>query len=262
VKISFDLPGPMSFRLMCRKPAWCEAPSLTLSTHAKPEVEIVDDYAVLDGEWKPGDWIELEFPMEVRRVEANPAVKFDAGRVALQRGPLVFALEQVDNPGGVRTLALPRGAELAAEFRPDLLGGVTIVRGKAERAGAQRWEGELYRPAPAPESVEFTAIPYFAWDNRDAGEMTVWIPESVTLAEKPLDPTITASASQCWHSDSLAALYDGIEPERSADGSVPRFTWWPRQGTTEWVQLDFEEPRIVSGVSVYWFTMSARSSCA
>ena len=114
-------------------------------------------------EWWPGDSVELDLPMPVRRVLAHPGVTADTGRAAVERGPLVYCLEGIDNGTRVRNLVLPLDASLESAFRPDLLGGVVVLSGTVRSPGARR-----------PRSV--TAIPYFAWANRGPGQMIVWIP--------------------------------------------------------------------------------------
>jgi DUF1680 family protein len=95
-------------------------------------VNPVKGYVSLNRSWHKGDAIELNLPMPVRRVKANSKVQADAGRVALQRGPLVYCAEWPDNPNGkVRNLLLPNNVALTSEFRADLLNGVEVVRGKA-----------------------------------------------------------------------------------------------------------------------------------
>jgi DUF1680 family protein len=111
--------------------------------------------------FEKGDQLELTLPMPVRRVAARDEVEGNRGRLALQRGPLVYAAEAVDNGGRVLDLVLPKAGELEAAFREDLLGGVVAVTGRARRG-----RGE----------VPFLAIPYFSWANRGPGEMVVWIP--------------------------------------------------------------------------------------
>ena len=102
-----------------------------------------------------------------------------AGRVALQRGPVVYCLEAADNGEDLDALTLPRAANFTATFDPDLLGGVAVLRGQAERLSSDAWGEEIYRAQPpASVSVPVTAIPYFAWDNRAPGEMQVWIREA------------------------------------------------------------------------------------
>ena len=106
--------------------------------------------------------LQLDLPMPVRRVLANPGVVADAGRAAIQRGPIVYCLEGVDHGGSVLNMSLPLTAGFTPAFKADLLGGVTALVATLPAAGS----------APA-QTV--TAIPYFAWANRGRGEMVVWI---------------------------------------------------------------------------------------
>ena len=189
--------------------------------------------------------IELDLPMEIKRIEANPQVKDNAGRVAVTRGPLVYCFEGCDNDGRVRNIILDRDPKFTARHRPDLLGGVNVIEGKAR----------------GDRTV--TAVPYYAWDHRDPGEMLVWVRQDgksrspqvddpawqgklyrpldpATLGEsEPLDPIETAlpTASHCHGNNVLSALNDRVEPKNSCDHDIPRFTWWDHRGTTEWVQL-------------------------
>jgi uncharacterized protein len=120
-----------------------------------------DGYAVLDRSWNPGDVITLDLAMPVRRVLADDRVADDRGKVALERGPLVYCAEGVDNGGSVLDLVVPDTASLKPENRADLLGGITLLRGTvASGAGKER---------------QLTAVPYYAWSNRGAGEMAVWL---------------------------------------------------------------------------------------
>ena len=116
--------------------------------------------------WQPGDVVELDLAMPIRRVHAHVNIEADRGKVALMRGPILYCLESVDNPGtDVVSAVLPPDQELAAEHRPALLGGVTVLTGRGQADGR----------TPIP----LTAIPYYAWANRDAGSMTVWIVEKI-----------------------------------------------------------------------------------
>jgi len=138
-------------------------------------VKLNKGYAILNRNWKSGDVIELNLPMPVRRVLASKNVKADLGRVALQRGPIVFCAEWPDNPGGkVRNLILPDNQLLTAVFEPSLLNGVETIQGRA-----------LGVSKKADNSVveteqDFKAIPYFAWANRGKGEMSVWMANTET----------------------------------------------------------------------------------
>ena len=253
VRLAVDPTKDAAFTMCLRIPDWCEEARIAVNGRAIDRPDMQRGYARIQREWKRGDVIELDLPMPIRRIAANPRVKENVGKVALQRGPIVYCLEGVDNGGRVRHLTLPRNAELHAEHRPDLLGRVTVIRGTALATGNEGWDDELYRHAAAAESAEFVAIPYYAWDNRAAGEMVVWLPESPLLLEPPPVRWVTASASHCWQADTLLALHDRQEPESSNDHGIPRFTWWPRRGSQEWVQYDFDRARRVSSVEVYWF---------
>jgi DUF1680 family protein len=168
---------PASFRLRLRLPEWCRAPHLSINGKSiTPTVE--HGYAILERLWVAGDTLTLDLPMPVERVSAHPKVHQNRGRVALQRGPVVYCLESADNGEDLDALSLPRTAALEPEFEAELLGGVTVLRGQFEKLSEAAWDGTLYqREAPTLETTRVTAVPYFAWDNRDAGEMRVWVRE-------------------------------------------------------------------------------------
>ena len=172
----------------------------------------------------------------------------------------VKGLEAADNGGQVRNLVISPEAQLSAQHRADLLGGVTVITGQALAWHRAAWPESLYLPStsvPGVTPIEFTAIPYFANANRQPGEMRVWIAETTPQADPLPLPTLAScaipSASHCWQNDTLSALNDQIEPAASDDLKIPRFTWWNHRGTQEWVQYDFEHPTKVSAVEVYWW---------
>ena len=207
--------------------------------------------------------------MTVRRVEAHPRVQANQGRVAVQRGPIVYCFEQIDNELPVQGIVLPSDPKFVAQHRPDLLGGVTVIEG-VDRAGRK-----------------ITGIPYYAWDHREPGAMVVWVrqdgkPRTPDVADpawqgqlyRTLDPASLGpstplttseasvpSASHCWQVDSIDALNDRVEPASSQDRNVPRFTWWDHRGTTEWVQYTFDAPRTVSAAEVYWYDDTGSGHC-
>ena len=134
---------------------------------------------VVERRWQSGDRVELDLPMPVERMYAHPLVRQDAGCVALQRGPLVYCLEETDNPVALHTMRLPKEAPLGVHFEHDLLGGVAAITGTALVADGTEWGRTLYRPESAPLIPRpLTAIPYYAWDNRQPGQMRVWIQEA------------------------------------------------------------------------------------
>jgi DUF1680 family protein len=144
-------------------------PEIRVNGKAVP-LNIDKGYAKIKRLWKKGDVVRLDLPMDIRRIAANEKVEADRGKVALQHGPVVYCLEWPDNPGGkVLDLVIPDNAELACEFRKDLLGGVTVIKGKGFSVSEKIGDAE---PVKTPR--EFTAIPYYAWSHRGLGEMTGW----------------------------------------------------------------------------------------
>ena len=232
----------------------------TIRVNNQPvSAELADGYAVLDRLWKPGDVVELNLPMPVRRVLANEQIEYDRGRVAVERGPLVYCIEGADHDGRVRDMWIADDATLTPEHRSDLLDGVTVLKGKASVVDREQNGTVVSRPK------SITMIPYYAWCHRGANEMQVWLPRSADLAVVPRKPTIAstsrASASHHGQADQIEALADQIEPKHSSDHGVPRFTWWDHRGSTEWVQYDLAKSTKVSQVDVYWFDDTGRGQC-
>ncbi len=210
-------------------------------------------YVNLRRTWKKGDAIELSLPMPVRRVIANEQVAADRGRVALQRGPIVYTAEWPDNANGrVRNLMLPDSERLAARHEPALLNGVTVVKGKAY-ALAFDAAGRVTKT-----EEQFTAIPYYAWAHRGRGEMMVWIPNSEASAKPAPFPTIATRAKVTTSGKkNPRTINDGEEPASSSD-PASYFDWWPTKGATEWVEYAFDEPATVSECELYWFDDTGR----
>ncbi len=168
---------PLEFTLALRIPGWCQKPRLSVNgKEITLDVLLHGGYAEIRRLWQKGDRVELLLPMPVTRVRAHPEVRDVAGKVALQRGPLVFCLEEVDNGPNLSQIILPEEGELKAEFSPDFLGGIVVLSGEAYRENPL--SGELYSSRrPRRERVPLRAIPYYAWGNRGPGEMTVFIRE-------------------------------------------------------------------------------------
>jgi len=263
VKLTINPASPATFDVNLRIPGWCEGATAWLNGKAIDSTPGENGYLRISRKWRRGDTITLDMPMPIRRIAANPKVAANVGRVALQRGPVVYCLEAVDNGGSVRDIALPREAKLEARFEPDLLGGVTVLRGKALRRKPVEWGDVLYQPVPQSEEISIVAVPYHAWDNREPGEMLVWLPETPALAEAKLPPTIAREGKPAASHmrDSSRAINDGLSPSSSNDHSVPRFTWWDHKGTQEWVSLTFKKPQRISCVEVYWFDDTGRGGC-
>lgn len=221
-------------------------------------IDMEKGFARIRRSWKKGDIIELNLPMPIRRVLAHDDVEADRGKVALERGPIVYCLEWPDNRGGhVRNILLPDESPLTTEFRKDLLGGIQFIGGKAFGYKYRNDEKTLEKT-----KQDFLAIPYYAWAHRGKGEMTVWLAREVSVVNPLHGPTI-ASTSRVSASfgKNPQAINDQLEPRSSIDHEVPYFHWWPHKGTLEWVQVDFEKPEEVSTVEVYWFDDTGQGEC-
>jgi DUF1680 family protein len=178
VRVTVEPDRPARFRLKLRRPGWCAEAKLLVD--GRPVEHAVEaGYLLIDREWSGGETVELELAMPVAKVYAHPGVRMDCGKVALQRGPIVYCLEEADNGPGLSALSIPPDGTFETRFEADLLGGVLTICGTATRLERTGWDGELYRAKPPARSeVSFTAVPYCTWDNRAAGEMLVWLRES------------------------------------------------------------------------------------
>jgi hypothetical protein len=212
-------------------------------------------------------WLGKDFIMKPTRMIAHPNVTADRGRVAIQRGPLVYCFEQCDNDVPIAQIKLAREPEFTEEFRKDLLGGMVVLKCKNA------------------DGRELTAIPYYAWDHREPGAMAVWVrqeglsrqqllntkdnnlyavltPEMLRPDSELEDETEDeVSASYCYGTDSLESVIAGNKPKNSNDHDIPRMTFWNHKGTKEWIALDFGKAKKVSQCSVYWFDDTGRGEC-
>ena len=182
VKLEIGLASPQRFTLHLRVPEWCERWQVAVNREqlSVNSGQVSDGYIHLTREWKPGDVVEYNMDMPIRTVWAHPAVRALQGRMALQRGPLVYCLEGVDHGEIVLDRISIDPQQVANNFqvehREDLLGGVSVLRGKGRVVDESEWEDILYRnQQPSSKSIDITAIPYYAWDNRASGEMRIWI---------------------------------------------------------------------------------------
>lgn len=277
VRIAVDAgQGGNKFALCVRVPGWAigrpapsdlyhyapggEAGEVAFEYNGRPiPTKVVNGFATFSRFWRRGDVITVQLPMAARRVAADARVKEDVGRVALEHGPLVYCIEGADHAGHALDVFLPDDAELRVERREGLLGGVGVLCATAQRA--ERGQDGAVRSEP----IALTAIPYYAWCERGANAMAVWIARDNDHVRLAPPPTIASrakvSASHCWGSDTPAAMNDQVLPERSSDGGLPRFTWWSHRGTREWAEYGLREPVKVSAVEVYWFDDTGRGYC-
>jgi DUF1680 family protein len=153
VKIKVQSPLKKDIRL--RIPAWCKNYSIAVNGE-KQSPALDKGYAVLSHKWQTGDQIELNLDMPVEVVAADPKVKEDVGKRVVQRGPLVYSVEAIDNPNDFEALKLGTDTKFSTAFDKNLLGGVMVIKASSE-------------------NQDLTFIPYYSWDNREAGEMKVWL---------------------------------------------------------------------------------------
>jgi uncharacterized protein len=180
VKLGIEPEQEAVFQLALRIPGWCSGGARLRINGEAVDLDacVVDGYAFLNRTWMPGDRVELELPMEAALLRSHPQVRANAGKVALQRGPLVYAFEGVDNGETLSSLKLQPDAPLTADYDAGLLGGAVIIKGQAYREYEEAWGDDLYRAAAKRgEQVPVKAIPYYLWGNRGEGEMIVWIRE-------------------------------------------------------------------------------------
>jgi DUF1680 family protein len=180
IEITVQPDEEMFFSLFLRIPGWSR--NVKIEVNGEPfEGDVKPGtYVEISRLWKPGDRVQLSLPIHIKRVISHPFVMENADRVALMRGPLVYCVEQADNPGfDVWKLLLPWDSNLEDEWKSDLLNGIVIIRGKGLVDETEGFEEQLYLYADEVASkmrlARFVAIPYFAWANREAGPMTVWL---------------------------------------------------------------------------------------
>lgn len=263
--------GSGKFAIKLRVPSWLKtsptnndlyqyqdkAKTYSVSVNGKALYPENRDYIEISRSWKKGDTIELDFPMDVRRIVANDNAEDDRGKVAFERGPIVFCLEGADQTDHkVFNKYILDSAPVSAHFEQDLLNGVMVLEGSAKEL---QQDGEV-------KDVKFRAIPYSTWNNRGSEQMEVWIANTPMAAVATPLPTIASKAQTFCNRgpiqndapetapvDSWAGgANDQWEPKRSSDTSKPYHYWWLKQGTTEAITYQFDQAYEVSNVQVYW----------
>lgn len=180
IRLTLEVEAPQEFAVSLRIPGWCDSWTVKVNGAAAQTVAAGSGYVALRRTWHSGDVVALELEMPVQAVYANPNVRQMQGRVALQRGPIVYCLEGADNPIVNLDRVLLDPAQLAAfavDYQPALLGGVAVLRGPGRLVSEEGWDSQtLYRRnrPSGTQPVELVAVPYATWDNRTPGEMRVW----------------------------------------------------------------------------------------
>ncbi|MFO7296037.1 MAG: glycoside hydrolase family 127 protein, partial [Clostridia bacterium] len=180
IKVNPDLKG--EFTIAVRVPSWCHEPSIRVNGQPVNIEEHMDKgYVKIKRVWEPGDAIDVVYPMKAMLVRTNPRVRENAGKVAIQRGPMVYCIEEVDNGKNLHNIIVPKDVEFKETFEEGLLNGVVAIIFKAYRL--KDWPcDECYSfDQNSYEEIEVKAIPYYAWGNRGVGEMTVWMREEMCI---------------------------------------------------------------------------------
>jgi uncharacterized protein len=172
--------GRREFALKLRIPDWAGGSGARINDSPADSSPQPQSYFEIRRQWQSGDFVDLDLPMPVRWMEANPLVEEDLNQVAIQRGPVVYCLESPDLPRGVKIsdVFIPSDMMLTTRYDRRLLDGIVVLEGKALARSTENWSGKLYRefqPADLkPINVKF--IPYSVWQNRGPSEMSVWLP--------------------------------------------------------------------------------------
>jgi len=190
LKFTMAPKSPLAFNLLVRIPGWAQNKAMPSDLYkfantSDKKAQIIingqpvdysmqNGYAVLKRTWKKGDLVEVNLPMEVRRVIANENVKDDMGKVALQRGPIIYCAEWPDNNGKAANIIIPGSATFITEYKPDLLNGIVVVKSNVPVVVVNN-DGNTVSTV----NREFMAIPYYAWAHRGKGEMMIWFPTKV-----------------------------------------------------------------------------------
>ena len=221
------------------------------------DAKLEKGYFCIDRRWKKGDKVDIHFVLEPRTVKANNKVEADRGRVAVERGPIVYCAEWPDNAFDVRGILINQTPHFEVVDKPDMLYGIELLQTDAQTLKYDE-QGRL-----TVNDVKLKLIPYYAWAHRGAGAMTVWLPQEVG-ASQPIMPPTLASQSKVKAShyvSSISAVNDRLLPKDENDRSVPYYHWWPKQGTTEWISYEFPSESLVSNATVYWFDDAPWGGC-
>jgi len=172
--------APPEKSINLRVPGWADGARVRINSQNIAQTIAPGTYVQLNRRWRAGDEIVLELPLKVRLMTAHPRVEADRGQVAVMRGPIVYCLESVDLPARIRLsdVTIPRAIRLSPRVEPTLLGGVTVLAGRAHATSHADWSNALYQPLSSESAQEVTIrlIPYYARANRGVSEMSVWLP--------------------------------------------------------------------------------------
>lgn len=182
IAVNFNSEKPKMFTMALRIPGWCKSAKLKINNE---ELDVYSNfkngYTYIEREWNDGDLIDLQLVMSVEKIVSNPNIRMNAGKIAIQRGPIIYCIEEVDNGSNLTSITIPKYAKFDAYYDQNLLNGVVVIETKAKKIkqiGSE--EDLLYKIVETEyeiEEIQLKAVPYFSWCNRTPGEMLVWIRE-------------------------------------------------------------------------------------
>ncbi len=238
----------------------------TVNGEAVDVTSAADGYLTIDRKWKKGDKIQLHFDMEPRTVRANEKVEQDRGMISVERGPVVYCAEGVDNDFDIMTTLMNQQPQFsvlpAQDFKIKAADGEHTYQLTKLATDAQALSFDKQGRLVA-KNVRLTMIPYYAWCHRERGNMKVWLSQDLR-ATRPAEPPTLASQSKIGSSmrlPSLSSICDRLVPKDGDDRSIPYTHWWPKQGSTEWISYTFPEAATVQSSTVYWFDDQPWQGC-
>ena len=273
VNLEVSPKGKQNFTLKIRIPGWVQGDVVpgnlysytdkkTLGYTVKVNGKVVASsiekgYFSINRAWKKGDKVEVHFDMEARTVKANPAVEADRGKIAIERGPIVYCAEWPDNDFNIFSIILNKKPVFKVETKKDLLYGINTIQTDAQSLSYDA-QGKL-----VAKDVKLNMIPYYAWAHRGSGDMAVWLPVDLSATRPAMPPTIASESkvNASHNVKSISAINDGLVPKDENDRTLPYYHWWPKEGTTEWISYDFAAEKTVSRSTVYWFDDAPWGGC-
>ena len=278
VKLTVNPEQSKAFTMKVRIPGWVQEQSnknVTIKVNGNTVSAAAEKgYATITRTWAKGDVVAIDMPMEIRKTEADPNIVTNKGRVALQRGPIVYCMEKAGNAQlnedienfDPLKIVIPRDAKLKATYSKDLLKGVVEITGEAKYS----LYGELL-------PIKIQAVPYYAWNNR--GDDGVYVPGQEepkngssgmliwTMADQAIEGAAVASADDAGPKAKISAdkTYSGariegvhdpsFEPSSSTLGNGLGWSNWtvPRDDTPHWLMYEWDEEITTQQMQVYWF---------
>ena len=178
ISLTLHLDQPLEFGLKLRIPGWCEEAIVKVNGKPVENGDLDKGYLTINRRWENGDKVEMVLKMSVQKRFPHPNIAENAGCVALQRGPILYCMEGTDHHTALHKIFLPKEGELVSKYDDALLNGVTFIEGEGFCLDNSSWQNSLYsHERPTFKPVKIRLVPYYSWDNREPGDMQVWIKE-------------------------------------------------------------------------------------